>query len=142
MSVRLRGELSGSRRALRTRQCVRFAPGRHCADRMVPPFARVASGDSAAATIQVLSDGVATPATTPLRAIRQSKQWDFPLPMAYEKIRYEVADSGIATVTLDDPDTRNSLSNQLLGELIEAFEAARDDESVRCVVLASSHEKV
>ena len=62
--------------------------------------------------------------------------------MAYEKIRYEVADAGIATVTLDDPDTRNSLSNQLLGELIEAFEAARADESVRCVVLASSHDKV
>jgi enoyl-CoA hydratase len=66
--------------------------------------------------------------------------------MAYEKIRYEVArtgdDAGVATVTLDDPDTRNSLSNQLLGELIEAFEAARADESVRCVVLASSHDKV
>src|SRR3954463_15812313 len=66
--------------------------------------------------------------------------------MAYEKIRYEVArdgdDAGVATVTLDDPDTRNSLSNQLLGELIAAFEAARDDESVRCVVLASSHDKV
>ena len=61
--------------------------------------------------------------------------------MAYEKIRYGVAD-GVATVTLDDPDTRNSLSNQLLGELIEAFEAAREDESVRCVVLASSHDKV
>jgi 3-hydroxypropionyl-coenzyme A dehydratase len=62
--------------------------------------------------------------------------------MAYEKIRYEVGEGGVATVTLDDPDTRNSLSNQLLGELIEAFEAARDDEAVRCVVLASSHEKV
>jgi enoyl-CoA hydratase/carnithine racemase len=62
--------------------------------------------------------------------------------MAYEKIRYEVADGGVATVTLDDPETRNSLSNQLLGELIAAFEAAREDESVRCVVLASSHEKV
>jgi enoyl-CoA hydratase len=61
--------------------------------------------------------------------------------MAYEKIRYEVAD-GVATVTLDDPETRNSLSNQLLGELIEAFEAARTDDAVRCVVLASSHETV
>jgi enoyl-CoA hydratase/carnithine racemase len=62
--------------------------------------------------------------------------------MAYEKIRYEVADGGVATVTLDDPETRNSLSNQLLGELIEAFGAAKADDSVRCVVLASSHEKV
>jgi enoyl-CoA hydratase/carnithine racemase len=62
--------------------------------------------------------------------------------MAYETIRYEVAAGGVATVTLDDPGTRNSLSNQLLGELIEAFEAAREDAAVRCVVLASSHEKV
>jgi enoyl-CoA hydratase len=57
------------------------------------------------------------------------------------KVRYDAAD-GIATITLDDPDTRNSLSNELLEETIEAFERARDDEPVRCVVLASSHEKV
>src|SRR3712207_4168236 len=30
----------------------------------------------------------------------------------------------------------------MLGELVDAFEAARDDDAVRCVVLASSHEKV
>jgi enoyl-CoA hydratase len=59
----------------------------------------------------------------------------------YEKLRYEVAD-GVATVALDDPDTRNSLSNELLAELIAAFEAARDDDAVRCVVLTSTHEKV
>jgi enoyl-CoA hydratase len=60
----------------------------------------------------------------------------------YEKIRYEVAGSGVATVTLDDPETRNSLSPELLGELIDSLRAARDDEAVRVVVLASSHEKV
>jgi enoyl-CoA hydratase/carnithine racemase len=58
-----------------------------------------------------------------------------------EKVRYEVAE-GVATITLDDPDTRNSLSNELLQGAIEAFERARDDDEVRCVVLASSHEKV
>src|SRR5437899_10876634 len=62
--------------------------------------------------------------------------------MAYEMIRYAVADAGVATVTLDDPGTRNSISNQLLGELIDAFQAAGADESVRCVVLTSSHENV
>src|SRR5215211_1806258 len=61
--------------------------------------------------------------------------------MAYEKISYGVAD-GVATITLDDPDTRNSLSPELLTELLEALLAARDDEAVRCLVLASSHEKV
>jgi enoyl-CoA hydratase len=61
--------------------------------------------------------------------------------MAYSKLRYDVAD-GVATIALDDPETRNSLSFELLDELIAAFTAARDDEDVRCVVLTSTHEKV
>ena len=60
----------------------------------------------------------------------------------YEKIRYEVAGTGVATITLDDPETRNSLSPQLLEELADALRAARDDDTARCVVLASSHERV
>jgi enoyl-CoA hydratase/carnithine racemase len=48
----------------------------------------------------------------------------------------------VATITLNDPDTRNALSAELLLGLIEAFERAREDEHVRCVVLESSHEKV
>ncbi len=59
----------------------------------------------------------------------------------FEKIRYEIAEH-VATITLDDPETRNALSVELLGELIAALESARDDEDVRVVVLASSHEKV
>ncbi|HEX5909065.1 MAG TPA: enoyl-CoA hydratase/isomerase family protein, partial [Thermoleophilaceae bacterium] len=58
-----------------------------------------------------------------------------------DNVLYEVADA-VATITLDDPDTRNALGNETLDELIEAFELARDDDGVRCVVLASSHEKV
>ena len=48
----------------------------------------------------------------------------------------------MATITLDTPDNRNALSNDLLDELTAAFEAARDDDGVRCVVLTSSHDKV
>src|SRR5688500_8880775 len=62
--------------------------------------------------------------------------------MPFETLRYEVAPSGVATVTLDQPETRNALSDQVLDELIAAFSAAREDEAVRCVVLTSSHEKV
>jgi enoyl-CoA hydratase/carnithine racemase len=62
--------------------------------------------------------------------------------LSYETIRYEVASDGVVRITLDQPETRNALSPELLGELIEAFEEARADDSVRCVVLASSHEKV
>ncbi len=60
----------------------------------------------------------------------------------YETILYDAADTGVATITLNQPDTRNALSNELLGELIQAFEEARDDATVRCVVLASSHDRV
>src|SRR3954466_8854273 len=56
-------------------------------------------------------------------------------------VRFE-ADGGVATITLDHPETRNALSDELLDALIEAFARARDDEGVRCVVLTSSHEKV
>jgi enoyl-CoA hydratase len=62
--------------------------------------------------------------------------------MAYGTLRYEASESGVATITLDQPDTRNALSDELLDDLIAAFESARDDEAVRCVVLTSSHEKV
>jgi enoyl-CoA hydratase len=61
--------------------------------------------------------------------------------MDFEKLRYEVSD-GVATIALDEPDTRNALSDELLDELIAALEAARDDEAVHCVVLTSTHEKV
>ena len=62
--------------------------------------------------------------------------------MVSEKVIYEAGGDGIATLTLNDPDTRNSLSAEMLVELTAGFQRARDDEEVRCVVLASSHEKV
>ena len=57
-------------------------------------------------------------------------------------VLYDVAETGVATITLNDPDTRNALSAELLEGLIAAFEQARDDGEVRCIVLASSNEKV
>ncbi|QEC46391.1 enoyl-CoA hydratase/isomerase family protein [Baekduia soli] len=57
-----------------------------------------------------------------------------------QHIRYDVADTGVATVALDQPDNRNALSDALLSELIEALTDARGNQRVRCVVLASTHE--
>ena len=59
--------------------------------------------------------------------------------LTYANVRYEVAETGVATIAMDQPDTRNALSDELLADLVAAFEAARDDEAVRCVVLASTH---
>jgi 3-hydroxypropionyl-coenzyme A dehydratase len=56
-------------------------------------------------------------------------------------VRY-ATDAGVATITMDHTETRNALSDAMLDELIGAFELARDDDAVRCVVLASSHDRV
>ncbi len=61
--------------------------------------------------------------------------------MSYDTVRYDVA-AGVATITLDEPETRNALSDAVLDDLIAAFTAARDDDAVRCVVLTSSHATV
>ena len=62
--------------------------------------------------------------------------------MPYETLQYSVAPTGVATIALDQPQTRNALSDELLTDLIAALTAARDDEAVRCVVLTSTHDKV
>jgi enoyl-CoA hydratase len=56
-------------------------------------------------------------------------------------VLYDVGD-GVATISLNRPQTRNALSDDLLEALIAAFARARDDDAVRCVVLTSTHEKV
>jgi 3-hydroxypropionyl-coenzyme A dehydratase len=62
--------------------------------------------------------------------------------MDYRTLRYEISGAGVATIALDQPDTRNAISDELLDELIAALEAARDDDAVRCVGLRSTHERV
>jgi enoyl-CoA hydratase len=62
--------------------------------------------------------------------------------MPYGTLRYEKADTGVATIALDQPDTRNALSDELLDDLIAALEEARADAGVRCVVLTSTHERI
>jgi enoyl-CoA hydratase len=62
--------------------------------------------------------------------------------VSYETILYDIGDHGVARVVLNTPDNRNALTDKLLTDLIAAFESARQDERVRCVVLTSSHDKV
>jgi enoyl-CoA hydratase len=61
--------------------------------------------------------------------------------MAPDPVLYALDAEGVATITMNDPDTRNALSAEMLSGLIAAFERARDEDGARCVVLASSHEK-
>lgn len=61
--------------------------------------------------------------------------------MPHATLRYDITDH-VATIALDRPDTRNALSDAVLGELLSVFADARDDDGVRCVVLASTHATV
>jgi enoyl-CoA hydratase/carnithine racemase len=60
---------------------------------------------------------------------------------SFETVRYTV-EGGVATLALDQPDTRNALSDALLDDLLGALSAAKADDDVRCVVLTSTHPKV
>jgi enoyl-CoA hydratase len=62
--------------------------------------------------------------------------------MSFDTLRYDVAANGVATIALDQPETRNALSDELLDDLLAALASARADDAVRCVVLASTHERV
>lgn len=60
---------------------------------------------------------------------------------AFTTLKYTVADR-VATIALDQPATRNALSDELLDELLTAFSRARDDDAVGAIVLTSTHETV
>lgn len=54
-----------------------------------------------------------------------------------ELVLYEARDR-IARITLNDPDKRNALSNEMIDGLLAAFERARDDANVGVVVLTGA----
>jgi len=45
---------------------------------------------------------------------------------------------GVATVTLNDPDRRNSLNAEMVAALVEVFDAIEHDDEVRAVVLTGA----
>jgi naphthoate synthase len=53
----------------------------------------------------------------------------------FEDIRYELSGDGIAKITIDRPEVRNAFRPQTVIELMRAFEAAREDESVGVIIL-------
>lgn len=57
--------------------------------------------------------------------------------MAYETIRYEIADR-ILTITLNRPDRLNAFTIAMAHELIHAFETASEDDAVRVIVVTGA----
>ncbi len=60
--------------------------------------------------------------------------------MTYKSILYEVQD-GIAKVTLNIPEKMNRLSNETMKEVVAALKEAKEDDSVRVVVMAAAGDK-
>jgi len=60
--------------------------------------------------------------------------------VTYKTILFQKAD-GIATVTLNRPDSLNALNSDVYNELYDAFEAIEHDDAVRVVILTGSGEK-
>jgi enoyl-CoA hydratase/carnithine racemase len=54
-----------------------------------------------------------------------------------ELVHLDVAD-GVATITLDSPQNKNALSQQLTGELLAHLDAAGADDAVRVIVVRSA----
>ncbi|ABS62472.1 Enoyl-CoA hydratase/isomerase [Parvibaculum lavamentivorans DS-1] len=54
--------------------------------------------------------------------------------MAYETIKYEVADN-ILTLTLHRPDKLNAFTGQMMFEMIDAFDKADADDDVRAIIV-------
>lgn len=57
--------------------------------------------------------------------------------MNYEQIRYEVSDA-VLTITLHRPDKLNAFTSRMLVEMLDAFDRADADDSVRAIIVTGS----
>ncbi len=60
--------------------------------------------------------------------------------MAYQTLLYQKKD-GIGTVTLNRPDKRNALNSTVYKELYDIFEAIKNDDEVRVVILTGAGDR-
>lgn len=60
--------------------------------------------------------------------------------MTFKLIIYEKSE-GVATITLNRPEAMNAFSKEVVEEVIQALGDAKDDESIRVVILTGAGEK-
>lgn len=60
--------------------------------------------------------------------------------MGYETVTYEVG-AHIARITLNRPEARNALNDQMTGELLDALDTAKTDDDVRVIVLTGTGDR-
>lgn len=59
----------------------------------------------------------------------------------YEDIKYEIAEEGIAKITINRPEVRNAFRPQTVREMMEALENARQNQKVGVIILTGEGEK-
>src|ERR1700722_20994156 len=64
-------------------------------------------------------------------------QWKERSPMAYETIKYEVAEQ-ILTITLNRPDKLNAFNATMQKEMIDAFDQADKDDNIRAIIVTGA----
>src|SRR5712671_3922479 len=69
--------------------------------------------------------------------IRIKKATERKPPMAYETIKYEVAEQ-ILTITLNRPDKLNAFNGAMQKELIGAFDQADKDDNIRAIIVTGA----
>ena len=58
--------------------------------------------------------------------------------MSYNTLSYAVGDDGVLLLTLNRPEQLNSFTVEMANELVDAFNRASDDDTVRAVVVTDS----
>ena len=57
--------------------------------------------------------------------------------MTYKTIIYEVED-GVLTLTLNRPDKLNAFNADMMNEMIDAFDKADSDDSVKAIIVTGA----
>ena len=58
--------------------------------------------------------------------------------MSYETILYDIVEESILKITLNRPNVRNAINDQLINELNDAYERARKDDEIRVVLVTGA----
>src|SRR4026208_718821 len=61
--------------------------------------------------------------------------------MSYSNIRFEADQDGILMISVNRPQKLNALNRDTMGELADAFERARNDASVRGLIVTGTGEE-
>jgi len=70
-----------------------------------------------------------------------STQTEWSTIRAFEDIRLEKTEDGVAKITINRPEVRNAFRPQTVQEMLTAFDLCRDDETVGVVILTGEGEK-